>query len=126
MKKYLATLAAGSVIALAVPSVASAKDGDIRRSGTCTGNSTSKIKLSPENGRIETEFEVDQNRNGRTWNVTISDNGVVVVGTTAVTQAPSGSFTVRRLLTNRAGADNITARATNPATGESCTASATF
>lgn len=126
MKKFLATLAAGSVIALTVPSVASAKDGDIRASGTCSGRSTSKIKLSPENGSIETEFEVDQNRNGQTWNVTISDNGVVVVRTTAVTKAPSGSFTVRRLLTNRASADNITARATNPATGESCTARATF
>ena len=64
--------------------------------GTCTANSSAKIKLSPENGRIETEFEVDQNRNGVTWNVVLRRNGNVVVRTTATTRAPSGSFELRR------------------------------
>ena len=44
--------------ALAAPT----KDGDVRVAGSCTGASTAKLKLSEENGRIEVEFEVDQNR----------------------------------------------------------------
>ena len=126
MKRALVTLAAGAMLALSVSGTAEARGTDVRAAGTCTRASTSKIKLSPDNGRIETEFEVDQNRVGQRWNVTIIDNGVVVVRTTATTTAPSGSFTVRRLLANRAGTDRIAARATNPATGESCTARASI
>jgi hypothetical protein len=101
------------------------KDGDVLRNGTCTGNATTKIKLSPENGRIETEFEVDQNRNGVTWNVVLRRNGNVVVRTTATTRPPSGSFEVRRLLANGPGPDTISARATSPG-GQVCTARATI
>jgi hypothetical protein len=126
MKRALATLAAGAMLALSVAVPAQANSGDVRAVGSCTGASTSKIKLSPDNGRIETEFEVDQNKVGKRWNVGIRDNGVLVVRTTATTTAPSGSFTVRRLLANRAGTDRIVARATNPATGESCTARASI
>ena len=41
----------------------------------CTDGSTAKLKVKPDNGRLETEFEVDQNRNGVTWKVTITRNG---------------------------------------------------
>jgi len=112
--------------ALLVPASAGAKGGDdIRRSGSCTGASSAKIKLSPENGRIEVELEVDQNRNGVRWTVTMSRNGSRVLSTRATTRGPSGSFEVRRLIANRAGADAITARAKSPS-GEVCTARATF
>lgn len=126
MKRALATLATGAMLALAFAGTAAANSNDVRATGSCTGTSTSKIKLSPDNGRIETEFEVDQNKVGKTWKVAIADNGVVVARTTATTTAPSGSFTVRRLLANRSGTDRIVARATNPATGESCTARASI
>jgi hypothetical protein len=107
------------------PAAALAKDGDVERNGTCTGNATAKIKLSPENGRIETQFEVDQNRNGVTWGVVLRRNGNVVVRTTATTRPPSGSFEVRRLLGNSPGPDTISARATSPG-GQVCTARATI
>ena len=61
-------------------------------SGACTKNSTAKLKLSREDGRIEVEFEVDQNRNGVPWKVTLRRNGSLVASTTATTHAPSGSF----------------------------------
>jgi hypothetical protein len=115
---------AAAATALA-PASAFAKDGDVRVNGTCTASSTAKLKLSPENGRIETEFEVDQNRNGVRWQVTLRRNGVLAASTSAITQPPSGSFEVRRLLTNGPGADTITARATSPS-GEVCTARATI
>lgn len=69
--------------------------GEKRVSGRCTGGSTAKLKVKPDDGRIEAEFEVDQNRNGVTWNVTIRRNGRVAVSTRATTRA-------QRLLQRRA------------------------
>jgi hypothetical protein len=109
----------------AFPATALAANDDVRQPGTCSGNATSKIKLSPQNGRIETEFEVDQNRNGVKWQVVLRRNGNVAVRTDATTHRPSGSFELRRVLGNGPGSDTIAARATSPA-GQVCTAHATI
>jgi hypothetical protein len=121
----------GSLVALLVAAVALltapaavAKDGDILRVGSCTKSSSSKIKLSEENGRIEVEFEVDQNRNGVRWNVRIAKNGSRIARMTRVTRGPSGSFEARILARNSAGPDRFVATATRA--GETCTARATF
>lgn len=95
-----------------------------RAAGRCTGRATAKIKAKHDDGRIETEFEVDQNRNGVAWKVTIRRNGVRVASTTATTRAPSGSFSVERRIANAAGPDRITARATSRS-GQVCSASVT-
>ena len=95
-----------------------------RVTGTCTGGATAKLKAKPDDGRLETEFEVDQNRNGVTWKVTIRRNGIRAVSTKATTRPPSGSFSVERRLANGSGADRISARATSPS-GQVCTASVT-
>lgn len=89
--------------------------------GTCTGRSSAKLKVKPDDGRLETEFEVDQNRNGVRWRVTLRRNGALAVTTRATTRAPSGSFSVERRLADRPGTDTISARATSPS-GEVCTA----
>jgi hypothetical protein len=120
-----ALLSAVTAVALGVVPAAPAKDGDLRVRGTCTGASTSKLKLTNEDGRIEVEFELDQNRVGRTWTVVLRHNGVVARRLVRVTRAPSGSFEARALLANRAGADRIAARATSR-TGEVCRASASI
>jgi hypothetical protein len=96
-----------------------------RATGTCTGRATAKIKANNDDGRNETEFEVDQNRNGVTWKVTIRRNGTRVVSTKATTKAPSGSFSVERRIANPAGTDRITARAVSPS-GQVCTARVTI
>lgn len=110
--------------ALAAGSPAAAKDGDVVVRGSCNGASTTTLGLSAENGRIEVEFEVDQNRNGVPWTVVLQRGGRQVARLTRTTRAPSGSFTARRLLANGAGADVI--RATARRKGESCTARAAF
>jgi hypothetical protein len=92
-----------------------------RVAGQCTDGSSSKLKVKPDDGRLETEFEVDQNRNGVTWKVTIRRNRALAVKTNATTKAPSGSFSIERRLTDGSGTDKITARATSPS-GEVCTA----
>jgi hypothetical protein len=51
-RTVLAVLLVVPLTLAAVPT-APAKDGDVRRAGRCNGPSTAKIKLSEENGRIE-------------------------------------------------------------------------
>jgi hypothetical protein len=128
MKKLISIGLAGMIAAgmLAVAPVASARDGDVIRTGSCSGQSDWKLKLSPENGRIEVEFEVDQNVIGDTWRVVLRHNGTRFFRGTRTTTAPSGSFEVRRVVDNLPGDDVITARATNLSTGETCQATATF
>jgi hypothetical protein len=112
-------------IALVVVPAGMAKDGDIRVRGKCSKASTSKLKLSAEDGRIEVEFEVDQNRNGVRWNVVITQNGKRAARMSRVTKAPSGSFEARIVAPNTSGKDVFRARATSPS-GEVCTAQASF
>lgn len=110
----------------AAPMTANAKDGDIIRRGSCTASTDWKLKLSPENGRIEVEFEIDQNRNGQRWNISLKRNGSVFWRGSRTTRAPSGSIEVRRLTLNGPGTEKIVARAKNPRTGEICRGVARF
>ena len=103
--------------------VASAKNGDVRVKGTCSGASSAKLKLSREDGGIEVEFEVDQNRTGVPWRVVLKHDRRTVFRGTRVTRAPSGSFELRRVTANRPGTHVISAQATSRA-GEVCRASA--
>src|SRR4051812_20949291 len=58
-----------------------------RAAGTCTARSSAKLKVKPRNGRLETEFEVDQNRNGVGWSGPIPRDGQSVVQTSAGAKA---------------------------------------
>ena len=98
----------------------------VRVAGTCNRSSTAKLKLSPENGRVEVEFEVDENRNGSTWGVTLMRSGDRVLARSATTRAPSGSFEVRALIAPGTPATTVTAVARRAATGEVCRAVATL
>lgn len=113
-------LVAGAI--LSVPSAALGKSGDVIRTGSCSGSADWKLKVSPDNGRWEVEFEVDSNRVGQTWRVKIRDNGVLRYKSLKMTTAPSGSFTARKIIRNMAGTDNIVARARNLNSGQLCVA----
>jgi hypothetical protein len=123
------TLAAGAVVlALATfgAGAAAAKDGDLIRQGACSAGSDWKLKLSPEDGQIEAELEVDQNVDGQRWNAKIKHNGVLAVKRSKTTKPPSGSFELRRVVANAAGADVVVGKARNLTTGETCRGQATF
>ena len=118
-KVGLTLVLTGALTLLAVGSPALAKDGDVLVRGTCTARSAAKLKLSSEDSRIEVEVEVDQNRNGVPWTVVLTRDGTRVARATRVTKAPSGSFSLRKLVANPAGVDVIRAVATRR--GETCT-----
>jgi hypothetical protein len=112
---------------LAVPAgIAAAGQNDVIRRGACTGSSDWKLKLSPEDGRIEAEFEVDQNVSGDRWGVRIRHDGDLVFSGTRTTQGASGSFDVRIVEDDHAGSDYSRARARNLSTGEVCAGTASI
>ena len=116
----------GLALALIAPSATFARGGGGGKqvAGTCSAHSTSTLKVKREDGpKLEVEFEVDQNKVGAAWDVRLRNDGISFWHGQKVTRAPSGSFTVHKLSTDGAGTDTIAARATNLATGETCTAS---
>lgn len=123
----IAALAA-MLLALAPTALAGPSKGGkgIIKQGRCTGSSTWKLKVKSDDGRLETEFEVDQNRVGKRWRVTLVRDGSTVFRGIRTTVAPSGSFTVRRLLTASAGTTRIVASAKALQSGESCRAVVSF
>lgn len=119
-RAMLAALVLGALLMVgtALPVLAGA--GDVIRTGACSGRSDWKLKLKDDNGRIEVEYEVDQNRVGDVWRVRIRHERDLVFAARRMTKAPSGSFTVRLLQRNRAGDDLFRGRAVNLRTGEIC------
>ena len=120
-RTLIATAAITGAI-LAVPSTAATASTGVTRTGNCSGLADWKLKVGPDNGRLEVEFEVDSNRAGQVWRVRILDNGVLRFNALRTTRAPSGSFTVVRRIPNMAGTDHILARARNVRSGQLCIA----
>ncbi len=117
----------GLVMAVLVaPSAVLAKDGDVITTGACSNASTWKLKLSDEDLGKEIKIEVDQNVTGDRWKVRILLNGDVLFKGKRTTQAPSGSFKVRRLVEDSPGKDVVKIRARNLTTGETCFARGVF
>ena len=113
-------LAAATVLATAP--AASAKTVAAQASGRCSMGSHWKIKAKPDSARMELELQIDSNRNGQRWTVRISDNRVLAYAATRVTVAPSGAFTVHRLMADKPGVDHFVGVARNVRTGETCVA----
>jgi hypothetical protein len=112
---------AGALLVVAPAALAgNDRDREVIRTGKCSAGSTWKLKAKLDDGRIETEFEVDQNRVGRRWRVNLRQNGNLVFSGIRRTLAPSGSFEARKLLANQAGADRIVGSARALAGGETC------
>ena len=119
-------IAAAAVTAAALPAAPAVarggNDSRVVRSGSCSDGSTWKLKVKPDAGRLETEFEVDQNRNGVRWDVTLRSSGKVAATGTRTTRAPSGSFSFARRIPGHGGT-KVTATAKHA--GATCKAAAT-
>ena len=109
-----------AIAALAFASSAAADERPgVLKTGKCSAGTSWKLKAKPEDGGIEAEFEIDQNRAGRRWSVVLRRNGSVVFRGTRRTAAPSGSFEVRKIVP---GGGRIVATARALSTGETCRA----
>lgn len=111
-------LAATAATLSAVP--ATAADGEVIRTGACSGRADWKLKVKPDDGRLEVEGQVDSNRRGQTWRWRLVHNGSVTARGVRETAGVSGSFTVERRMVNLAGTDRIVFRAVRLNTGEIC------
>ncbi len=125
MKKrrmVLATALVGASLLMLAPAAYAGGGGGtvVKAGGSCGGQSEWKMKLKPDNSRLQLEFEVDSNVSGQSWNVRIRQNGSRIFTGTRVTQGASGSFTIHRRPKDSNGIDRFVARATNPSTGETC------
>ena len=126
MRKGIA-LALATAVALLVPaSAAFAGDREVIREGSCERSSDWKLKLSPEDGGIEVEFEVDQNVTGDRWRVRIHHDGDLAFRGVRTTRGASGSFEVRIVENDGAGTDRFRGKALNLSTGELRVGTATF
>jgi hypothetical protein len=127
MKKRIEFVVVVMVFVLLVPAgFASAGQNDVIREGSCSDSSDWKLKVSPEDGRLEVEFDVDQNITGDRWRVRVRHDGDLVFRGTRTTRGASGSFEVRIVEDEAAGVDNFRAKARNLSTDEVCVGRASF
>jgi hypothetical protein len=102
-----------------------AKDGDVIARSSCTGSAKSKLKASPENGRIEVEYELDNLRPGDRWRVIIrSGRKVILRKTRRVTGTREINF--RTIIPNQSGTEKISAKSRNLSGAGRCNVSLRF
>jgi hypothetical protein len=94
--------------------------GGVRTHGGCGGPAVWHLKAKHDSGLIEVEAEVDSNHAGQVWQWSIKHNGSLSAKGTKSTGGASGSFSVRRLMTDLAGTDHFKFRAERRATGAVC------
>ena len=126
MRKIASLVVVGALAFAALGGVALAGQNDVIERGGCSGASDWKLKLSPEDGRLEVEFEVDQNVSGDTWRVRIRHGDSVVFRGSETTGGASGSFETRIVEDDLAGTDTFHAKARNLSTDEVCRGSASI
>jgi hypothetical protein len=120
------TILAALLLAALLPGVAPARDNPgVIKTGKCSNGASWKLKAKHDDARIEVEFEVDQNVNGRRWNVVLKRDGGIVFRGVRITRPPSGSFEINRRIADPAGADRIVATA-RAAAGGTCRAALTI
>ena len=95
--RLLAVLLAVFALAVATAVPASAGgDREVIRRGSCSGGTDWKYKAKADDGRIEVEYEVDQNRSGDRWRVKLWHDGNRFFRGTRTTGGASGSFDASR------------------------------
>ena len=111
---------ATAVLSLAAPPALGRNNDDRERRGSCSGSTDWKVKVGPEDGRLEVEGEIDSSRRGQTWRWRLYHNGSLSAHGLRTTSGSSGSFEVRRTSVDLRGTDRFTLRARNTRNNELC------
>ena len=104
------TVGVGTAVA-AHPSSLRGGDDEVISVGSCSGGARWKLKVKPDDGRLEVEGEVDSSVAGQRWRWTLRHNGSVTDRGYGTTTGRSGSFDVERMLVDIAGTDSLRFRA---------------
>jgi hypothetical protein len=117
------------VAALSLCSAAPAAGGDDDRleldvPGTCTGKSTSRLRVRAEDGRIRIEFRLNPRPRSGLWQVVVLHERRIVARVTVRAAGGGERIELRRTVPDWFGTDTFVLRATGPR-NETCRASAT-
>jgi hypothetical protein len=112
-------------LSLALPAVASARDGggDVRVGGSCGSGASSSLRVKAGSHGIEVRFRIRQRSGSSRWRVSLVHEGRVAWRGHRTAHGSSHSFELRRTIRDLPGADRITARGVSPG-GITCTATA--
>ena len=111
---------ATAVLSLAAPPALARNNDDRERRGSCSGSTDWKVKVGPEDGRLEVEGEIDSSRRGQTWRWRLYHNGSLSAHGLRTTSSSSGSYKIRRISVDLRGTDRFTLRARNTRNNELC------
>lgn len=108
-------------LALLLPTVAAADDGEreVRRAGTCTASSRVTIRVEADDGKIEVELEIRTRARTRAWTIVLVHERRVAFQGLVRPRSDRRAIRLRRTVPDWFGRDTIVARATGPGV-ESC------
>ena len=117
MRRLVVTLAASTLLALAVLADGSAAD-DVAARGTCSGASRLELRLKADDGLIEAETELRSARRGARWTLVVLHERRLVARVSLRSPLGGGALRLRRSVADWFGTDAVVVRASR--TGESC------
>jgi hypothetical protein len=118
--RVVTTLALGLSLAFGAAPPGRASGDEVRREGSCTGQSDWRLEVRHEDGNtLEVRFRIDHTPSGKVWDIFLSDNRTRFFAGTR-TSTSDGYVKVRKLTRDRSGTDRIKAYGTSRATGEVC------
>ena len=100
--------------ALSLPSVATADDGEVRKTGSCTASSKLSVRLRADGKTIRVELEIEARQRGAAWNVILLRERRIAFRGVIRAREGSREVRLRRTLEDWFGRDSIVIRATGP------------
>ena len=113
----LALAAVAILVAVDSAAARSLKDGggEVRVAGSCSGTTSSKLRLRARDGALELEFELEHSRPRALWRVAIVPRAARRLGgERSRASLAGGAFELDRRLPDLAGTDAVTVTAWGP------------
>ncbi len=113
-RNTLLLVAVASCAAISLPSVATADDGEVRKTGSCTASSKLSVRLRADGKTIRVELEIEARQRGAAWNVILLRERRIAFRGVIRAREGSREVRLRRTLEDWFGRDSIVFRATGP------------